>query len=94
MKRRLTCNSNGTICLETRSPGSVSSGIARDLIFNIQWWSTKGWINHGEFTDPPTARLCFKEQRERNRSIRWRLIASNEHGQVKLPNNWQGGYGS
>lgn len=93
-KRRLTCNSNGVICLETREPGRLSSGIARDLIFNIQWFSNKGWINHGEFVDPPTARQCFREQRKCNPTIRWRLIARNEYGQVKLPNNWRGGYGS
>lgn len=88
--RSLRVQSNGWIVLETRSPGRISSGSARDLIFNIQWLSNKGWINHGEFVDDLTARQCFREQRERNRSIRWRLIARNEHGQVVLPRGWGG----
>lgn len=88
--RRLRVQSNGWIVLKTRQSRSVSTTGARDLIFNIQWFSTKGWVNHGEFVDDLMARQCFREQRERNRSIRWRLIARNEHGQVVLPRNWRG----
>jgi hypothetical protein len=94
MKQFLKVNRNGVICLETREPGRISSGIARDLRFHIELHTNHGWQVRGEFTDPSTARQCFREQRQRNPSFRWRLVAVHEAGSVKLPDNWQGGYGS
>jgi hypothetical protein len=91
IKRRLTVNKGHFICLETRQPGSVSSSIARDLVFHIEWFSNNGWVRFSVLTDPLTARNEYAAQRKRNRTIRWRLTANNEHGTVELPKKWNGG---
>lgn len=87
--RRLIVQSNGWIVLETRTPTSVHTGPARDLVFRLQYKSIKGWwAITGEFHDELTARQAL---REANPNIQWRLVASNEHGAVVLPKGWNGG---
>ena len=89
--RKLVVQSNGWIVLETRGDRFVSSGPARDLVFRLQYKSTKGWwAITGEFTDDLTARQVLRECQKESPRIEWRLVASNEHGVVALPKGWEG----
>jgi hypothetical protein len=86
--RKLVVQSNGWIVLETRGDRFVQTSPARDLVYRLQYKSTKGWWEvTGEFHDEMTARQAL---REANPRIQWRLVASNEHGIVALPKGWRG----
>lgn len=86
--RRLRVNSNGVIALVTREPGRISSCFAGDLVYHLEYKSTKGWVRlHGTFNNDREARAARLAV---NPKITWRLVASNEHGSVALPRNWRG----
>lgn len=91
MRRKLIVQNNGYIIEKIVHPGIIGARIARDLRYRIEWWSNQGWVMLGtEISDEGQARREFKAQRERNRSIRWRLVAFNAIGDVALPRNWSG----
>src|SRR6267154_229520 len=85
---RLKLETNGMIVLETRGHNFVRTSVARDLHYRLQYKSIKGWWEiTGWFDDELTARQML---REANPNISWRLVASNEHGAISLPNSWRG----
>lgn len=85
---RLRVNPNGWIVLETRAPGSISSGAARDLTYHLEYKSTNGWVPvTGTYHCDREARVALASANQR---IIWRLVASNEHGSVALPKGWRG----
>lgn len=91
MATRLIVQSNGVICEKRTAPGRTQWTGARDLRFRLEWLSDRGWWQFpGNVVDEGAARRMFREQRKRNRSIRWRLVAFNEIGAVALPAKWQG----
>lgn len=86
--RRLLVHKNGVIALETREPGSITTGFAGDLIYHLEWRSVKGWVAlHGTYDNDREARAALAAA---NKRIIWRLVASNEHGSVVLPRGWRG----
>jgi hypothetical protein len=88
VSRKLLLQANGMIVLETRGDRFVHTSAARDLRYRLQYKSTKGWWEiTGWFEDELTARQML---REANPNICWRLVASNEHGAIALPNSWRG----
>jgi hypothetical protein len=88
IRQRLILQSNGIIALETRQPGMTRVSGAQDLRFRIDLKTNKGWKAHAEYDSQRTARQAYGE---RNRFFRWRMIAFNQIGQVRLPDSWKGG---
>jgi len=90
MIRRLEVQKNGMVVVHSIEPRLQSWTGAKGLCFRIEWWSNQGWQEFpGEIDDPETARRRVQEQRLRNPTISWRLVAFNDVGEVALPKKWR-----
>lgn len=90
MAEKLVLQSNGLIVLETRGDRFVRSSAALNLIFRLEYRLADGsWKALCYYRDDMTARQCL---REANKGFYWRLVASNEVGELVLPRRWDGYY--
>ncbi|KQW22117.1 hypothetical protein ASC80_01600 [Afipia sp. Root123D2] len=86
--QRLILQRNGVVALETRAPGLIRISLADDLRYRIELKTNRGWESRGEHKDERTARKTYAE---RNKFFRWRMVAFNDIGYVRLPDSWRGG---
>lgn len=88
---RMHVQKNGHIVVTSRQRGLISTRGARDLQYRLEWFSNQGWqVLSGEIADERAAREALAGQRDRNPSIRWRLVAFNNIGRATVPSNWRG----
>lgn len=87
MRTRLFVNRNGIVCLEAREPRSVTTSIAHDVWFTLEYKANTGWYSFAPYTDAGTAALAL---REASKQFQWRLVANHtQYGRVVMPRGWK-----
>lgn len=90
MRQRLSVQKNGVIGVVTVTPGRRHSTFARDVSFCIEWLANVGWTQlAGSTSDPQQALREFQDLSRRHKTIRYRLVAFNDIGRVRLPRYWR-----
>ncbi len=85
-RARLFCNRNGIVCLETRTPHTVTSSMVHDYRVAIEYKCNTGWYTVATYEDHATARQVY---RERNRAFKWRCRAIKSDMRATLNEAWQ-----